>query len=31
MGIFGKIVNNQNMDAINIFSGAQTEHRWRCP
>jgi hypothetical protein len=26
-----KIVNNQNFDAINIFSGSQTEHRWRCP
>jgi hypothetical protein len=26
-----KIVNNQNLDAINIFSGSQTEHSWRCP
>jgi hypothetical protein len=25
-----KIVNNQNLDAINIFSGSQIEHSWRC-
>jgi hypothetical protein len=25
MGIYGKNVNNQNLDAINIFSGSQTE------
>ncbi len=26
-----KFVNNQNLDAINILPGSQTEHRWRCP
>jgi len=28
---YEKVVNNQNLDAINIFSGSQTEHHWRCP